>query len=273
MLSNRTGRWSLGAVLLCAALVAASWFLLISPRRADASDLRAKTTQASSQADQLQLQIAQLKADFADLPRRREELRAIKAQLPTKTDMPALVRTFYSQADAAGVELKSITPGVPVIVTEPGVAAPPTAGTGALVSVPISLVVEGDYFEGSLYLKNLQTKITRSFLISGLDASAAAVVPTPTPTPSVTATPTPTVTATPTPTPTPTPSPSATAAVVSVPDLSHMSLTVNGAVFVLLEAPVTLDDVAEQVKAAVKGGGTATGAGGTAAPAGGTSTS
>jgi Tfp pilus assembly protein PilO len=273
MLSNRTGRWSLGAVLLCAALVAASWFLLISPRRADASDLRAKTDQASSQADQLQLQIAQLKADFADLPRRREELRAIKAQLPAKTDMPALIRTFYSQAKSAGVDLKSITPGVPVVVTEPGVAAPPTAGAGSVVSVPVSLVVEGDYFEGSLYLKNLQAKITRSFLIAGLDASPAVVVPTPTPTPAVTATPTPTPAPTATPSPTPTPSPSATTQVVAVPDLSHMSLTVNGAVFVLLDSAVTLDDVAAQVKAAIKGGSAATGAGGTAAAAGGTSTS
>src|SRR4051794_29933603 len=115
MFANRTSRWSIGAVLLCAALLAASWFLLISPRRADATDLRGKTEQADTQASGLQLQIAQLKADFNDLPKRREELKAIKAQLTPSTEMPALIRTFHSMAGRSGVELQSITPGVPTI--------------------------------------------------------------------------------------------------------------------------------------------------------------
>ena len=58
MLTNRTSRWSIGATLLCIALLAASWFLLISPRRADASAVREQVVQSDAQADQLRVDIA-----------------------------------------------------------------------------------------------------------------------------------------------------------------------------------------------------------------------
>lgn len=256
MLANRTSRWSLGAAVLCLALVAASWFLLISPRRAEAVEIHQQTDQASAQAAQLRVQLAQLKVDFADLPKAEAELKAIRRQVPAQAQMPDLVRTLQRMAFRSGVSLDSITPAAPVLVPEPG-QAPAAAGAGSLVSVPMALVVTGDYWEVSLFVKRLQTQMARSFLISSLTGTSApetepapTSIPT-TPLPPTTPTPTGTGTASPTPTPTPTPSASA-----SMPTLDRMSLAINGSVFVLLTGTVTLDEVAKDLQDAARAGTT-----------------
>jgi Tfp pilus assembly protein PilO len=246
MLANRTSRWSIGTALLCILLLAASWFLLISPRRADAADVRGQATTADGQAALLQTQIALLKTQFADLPKQKAELKAITAELPPGADVPALVRTLQSIAAQTGVSLDSISPGGPTVVTATGAAATSVAGAGSLVRLPMDLVVTGEYFETSLFIKNLQSKITRSYLVTGI-AVAPAQEAAATATPSATATPTAQTTATATPASTPTPTAAAPV------DLTTITLTMQGSVFVLLDGTVTLDDVARQAKAAAIG--------------------
>jgi type IV pilus assembly protein PilO len=225
MLASPTSRWSAGAVLLTLLVLVGSWFLLIGPRRADAGTLREQTTSAQSQASALQTQIAQLKSEFADLPKRRAELAAIKAQLPPAADVPALVRNLQDYAAAAGVSLDSIAPGTPVIH---GGAAAGTSGAaqpGQVVEIPIQLAVAGDYFEDALFVKSLQTKLTRAYLISGLTSTtqdAGSVNTTTTSTPAAAATTPPT----------------------------SIALQITGSVFVLLDDTTTLQSVDEQAKAA-----------------------
>jgi Tfp pilus assembly protein PilO len=246
MLANRTSRWSIGTALICVALLAAAWFLLISPRRDDASSVRGQAVQADNQAATLTTQIAELKSEFADLPKRRAELKVIQQQLPPGAELPTFVRDLQSLAADAGVSMDSITPGAPTVLAKTGVAAPVTAGSGSVVSVPMTIVVTGEYFEGSLFLKNLQTKLERSYLVTGLAAAPAVVDPAATATATATATPTSTAS---------TPTASATTAPVN---LDPMTLTVEGSVFVLLDGTSTFDDVAKDAKAAGKTAATAT---------------
>jgi Tfp pilus assembly protein PilO len=249
MLANRTNRWSIGAALLCIVLLTASWFLLISPRRADALDVRGQAAQADSQAAMLQAQIASLKVQFADLPKQKAELKAIKAQLPPGGDVPGFVRDLQTVATQTGVSLDSIIPSTPTVIAPAGAAAPTTSGAGSLVGVPVSIVVTGEYFEVTLFVKYLQTKIARSYLITGLAAAPA---------PEVVATPT----ATPVPTATATAAP--TAAVVTAapaPNLDRVTLSLTGSVFVLLDGTVTLDDVTREAKAAAAAGAAKTSSG------------
>jgi hypothetical protein len=63
--------WIAGTVVLCLALVAAGWFLLVSPQRAEAADLRDQTAAADQRNAQLEVRIAELKEEFAQLPQRR----------------------------------------------------------------------------------------------------------------------------------------------------------------------------------------------------------
>jgi Tfp pilus assembly protein PilO len=264
MLANRTTRWSLGAALLCVLLLALSWFMLISPRRADADSIRGQAAQADLQASQLQVKIAQLKSEFADLPKQRAELATIKAQLPPTADIPAFVRTLQSLAAQTGVSLDALSPGTPAVVSATsaaGTAASGTAGAGSLVSIPVGLTISGDYFEAALFLKNLQTKTQRSYLISSL-----ALTPATAATDSATA-----ATATPTPTPTATGSAGATAVtatptVTATPEsLTNVSVAVNGSLFVLLDGTSTLDQVKKDTKAAAGSTGSGTSATPTAA--------
>ena len=245
MLTSRTSRWSLGTALLCIILLVASWFLLISPRRADASAVRGQVTQADSQAAQLQMQIAQLKAEFAGLPKRRAELTAIKKQLPPKADIPTLVRDLQNLAAQTGVSLDSIAPGAPTVLTATGVAAPTTAAAGSVVGVPMAITVTGDYFEASLFIKYLQTKLPRSYLISGLAVTPADV------TAATTANTAPTATGTATPTVTATTAPAVETATSTGPvGLSVVQLGIEGSIFVLLDGTSTLEDVKKEAEAA-----------------------
>jgi len=253
MLANRTSRWSFAAALLCLVLLAASWFLLISPRRADASDVRAQAAQSDAQADQLKLDIAELKAQFADLPRQKAELAAIKVQLPPKANIPELIRNLREYADESGASLDSMTPGTPALVSATGTAVT-KAGVGSVVTIPLQLTVTGDYFEASLYIKDLQTKLKRSLLISVISVAPAQEE-------ADSSTSAPTVTATTNTGATPTAAATSAASTTAAPiDLSRVTLSVTSSLFVLMDESTTLEDVKRQVRAATLA------AGGTVAP-------
>lgn len=257
MLANRTSRWSIGAALLCVVLLAVSWFLLISPRRADASAVRTQAVQADSQADALQVKLAELKAEFADLPKQKEKLKAIKLQLPPNADIPGFVRQLQSLAAESGVSLDSVTPSAPVVVAA-GATTSTAAGPGTVVSIPMGLVVTGDYFEASLFIKSLQTKISRSYLLTGIGAAPA-------PESAVAVTAEPVVTSTAAPTTAETTAPAVAAAPIN---LDRVTLTLTGGLFVLMDDTTTLDDVAKDAAAAAKAAGkTPATATATAAPA------
>ena len=250
MFVNRTSRWSIGAALICIVLVVACWFLLVSPRRADASTIRGQATQAESQSADLQVQVAQLKTEFADLPKQQLKLDKIRQELPPLASIPTFVRNMQSIALQSGVSLDSITPGTPVVVTSAkagSAAAPGAAGAGALISVPMTIMTSGQYFETSLFIQDLQTKIARTFLVNGLALTPAAAAGSTAPSTTGTSSGTPTAGSSTTATPTTTAAP--------VINLDNVDMTLTGSVFVLLDGTVTLDQVKQ---AAATSGTTAT---------------
>lgn len=239
MLASRTSRWSIGTALLCVVLLAASWFLLISPRRADAADLSQQATSVNAQIGTMQQQLARLREEYAGLAKQKDELKAIQAQLPPDADVASLVRNLQDFAGTAGVTLESITPGTPVVLAADGSTDPSAvAGVGSVISVPLALAVSGQYFENSLYLKYLQTQMTRSVLVTGLSTTPATAAET-TPAPGVTST------------STPTPVPSVTTPVTTADQ--DLSMTVSASVFVLLDGTSSLADVTAEAKKAAVG--------------------
>jgi Tfp pilus assembly protein PilO len=234
MLASRTNRWSAGAVLLSVLVLVAAWFLLVGPKRSEASDLQTQAETAQSQAVTLQTQIAQLKAQFGDLQERRDELAAVKKQLPPDAAIPDLVRDLRSFAADAGVSLDTLTPGAPAYYTQPGAAGAASDGL-QIVRIPLSFAVTGDYFEASLFLKYLQTRLDRAILVTGIalaeGTSAGATTTTDSTSGGSTAT----------------PSPATTAAGSSTTTTdSTKTLTVTAEIFVLPEEETTLADVAAQ---------------------------
>ncbi len=201
MLTNRTTQWVAGTALLCVALLTVTWLFLVSPRRSEATRLREENTSAQNQNDQLEVQIAELRAQFARLPESQAQLADILAQMPPDAGMPRLVRDLDAMAANTGVTLASIAPGSPQTLTTTAEGAPagsaagsataPAAGVGGsgagagtganaagvaestVVSVPVTIVLSGDYFQTVAFLKQLQTQMPRAFLVSSVQMAAS----------------------------------------------------------------------------------------------------
>lgn len=188
MLTSRTARWVAGTTLLCVALLGLSWLFLVSPQRTEAAELRDQNASTQSQNDLLEVKIAQLRAQFAKLPESQAELASILAQMPPDAGMPRLVRDLDAMSKSTGVTLSSVTPGPGQTLTTgtavpgaaaaaPAATAAATAGTAAVdgstvVAIPVTVAVDGDYFQTVAFLKQLQTQMPRAFLVTAVQMSA-----------------------------------------------------------------------------------------------------
>lgn len=182
MLATRNSRWIAGALGVCLLLAVGSWFLLVGPRLDRAAELRDEAAAARAQNDTLQTQIDQLLAQSADLPKKEAELAKINKEFPAVAEVPDLLRSINSLAGTAGVTVNSLSPGSASYAggsaaagTAAGTAATGTAaGTdaNALVSIPVSMAVDGDYFQAAQFVKQLQTSLNRAFLISSVTVTA-----------------------------------------------------------------------------------------------------
>lgn len=188
-----TRKWSALAVLLVAAIFAASWFGLIAPKRSEANGLKADRVEQDATNTRLVQQLEVLKAQAQDLPKQEAFLAQIRRQLPNNPALPALIRSLTQGAAKSGVNLTSLSPALPVAVVSPVVAAAvPTATTSApadssetpaaavpvapaptLYQVPIVVKASGSYFEMEQFLNKIEG-LKRSFLVSGFTLKSAA---------------------------------------------------------------------------------------------------
>lgn len=163
MLATRTSRLTAGVAAACVALLAATWFLLIAPRRADAEAYRVQRVDAVRANDLLRNKVAELRAQAATLPQTKQELAKLRTQLTPTEDLPTLVRTISSLSTKAGVSLRSIKPGVPTALTGPA-----AAGASGVVAVPVTIEASGDYFQAVAFIRALQTDMTRVLLVKSI---------------------------------------------------------------------------------------------------------
>jgi Tfp pilus assembly protein PilO len=185
---DKLKQWVALTLLGVFAVVAGGWFLLVSPKRGEASDLRAKVTSQNDANSQLQLKLAQLKALRKDLPAQQATLAAVSAKIPDNPALPALIRALDSAASTAGVELVSIAPAKPVpFVGGTGSQAAATSGlpnsttapagtstgltTRAPVAIPLQQIgliinVVGGYFQVEQFLDGLES-LTRALKVTG----------------------------------------------------------------------------------------------------------
>jgi len=156
-------------------VLAAGWFLLVSPKRSEAAELRAQAETQQGANAQLRTQLTVLKAQAKDLPKQQAKLAAVAAKIPDNPALPALIRALVTASTSAGVELISVTPGAPTAgapaaaaapVAPPAGAAAPAPGAaaaaapvgvaGQLATIPLSLNVAGGYFQIQTLLANLE---------------------------------------------------------------------------------------------------------------------
>lgn len=172
---NRNTVWVAGTAALALLMLVATYFLLVQPQRASASDLADQTQQVRDSNLAIQERTEQLKAQFATLGDEKQQLAADKASLPSSAELPQLLRQLDGYARTSGVTLTNVTPGTAEAFVADGAAAPATAAsTGAtsasgVLALPLSLQVNGSFAQVELFVKNVQADMKRYYAVSTLD--------------------------------------------------------------------------------------------------------
>jgi Tfp pilus assembly protein PilO len=181
-MSSKMKQWVALTVVGVLAVLAAGWFLLVSPKRTHAAELRDQAaTQVSANAE-LETKLAMLKAQAKDLPKQQAKLAAVAGKIPDNPALPALVRALTTAATSAGVELVSLTPSAPAVVGAAAPAAAPvapaagarpaapraaSAAAGQLAQIPVTLNVVGGYFQVEQFVAALEN-LPRSMRVTAL---------------------------------------------------------------------------------------------------------
>lgn len=194
--------WIGGTVFAALVILAATYFLAVSPMLATASDTRAEVASTQLSNDLLQLKIKKLAADFAKLPEYKADLAAIRVQIPVGADLSGYLRQLDTIAVAHSVTVtavgpspaQTVVPAVPAVA--PAAAAAPTPAPTATVSaapaagasaaaapaanaapvgfaaIPFTLTVVGTYDNALAFLSDLQNATPRLFLVTGLTGTS-----------------------------------------------------------------------------------------------------
>jgi hypothetical protein len=133
---------ALGTIVLVLAVVAAGagWFLVVAPKRSEASKL-----EASIQAKQAQV-ATETRAAAPATAVDAAQLHTLGKALPDEPLMPDVVDQLNHLANLAGVTLDTVTPSAPV------------PGTG-YEAIPLSVVVDGHYFDVERFLNLVRTQV------------------------------------------------------------------------------------------------------------------
>jgi type IV pilus assembly protein PilO len=169
-----TRKWSFLALLLVVAIFAAGWFLLISPKRGEAADLKSQTASQEEANSRLEQKLQVLVAQQEELPRQRARLAQIRTQIPDNPALPALIRDLTSAGRKVGASIDAMSPALPTALA-PAAQVPVASGTeatpaapaaAALYQVPLTLEVSGSYFELEQFVNKLEG-LKRAYLVTG----------------------------------------------------------------------------------------------------------
>ena len=173
---TETRKWTAGAVAVAILILAASWFLLISPKRAEVADLQAQADSQVSANSKLAMEIEVLREQNKDLPEKQAELAVLKTQVPETPELPSYIRELQDLGRQSGVTFTSLTPAAPT-----GLGGTTAAGEAlvpdTLAAINVDMVLTGGYFEIVDFMNELETA-SRYTMVSGYtlgseDAEAA----------------------------------------------------------------------------------------------------
>lgn len=198
-------KWIALTIVAVVVIVAASWFLLISPKRSEAATIRQQADAQISANKVLEGKIALLKSQAKSLPQKQAKLAAVAAKIPDNPALPTLIRALTVAADDAGVELLTMAPSTPVPAVDPARAAaasaaaaaaaakggtgtpvatgtatgavataprvpPAAAGAGTLKSISISITVAGGYFQIEQFFDRIES-LSRAMKVASLSVA------------------------------------------------------------------------------------------------------
>ena len=192
---SRIQQWVAGTVVAVIAIVAAGWFLAISPQKHKVTSLTSQAAAQEQVNSKLRTNLAVLTSQMQDVPSEQADIAKVAQRVPADPDMPNYVRALTAAAQQTGVELVSISPGIPSAVVLPAAAAVPVsapadgasaapskaaAASGAagapaapalapvsLQTISVGLSVQGGYFQIQQFTAALE-KLSRSTVVTSI---------------------------------------------------------------------------------------------------------
>src|SRR4051794_7949773 len=172
---DKMRQWSILTAVGVVAVLAAGWFLLVSPQRSHAAGIRTQVAGQQQATAALQSQVNQLEQQKKGLPAQQRKLAKIATQVPDNPALPALIRQLSAAAQDANVRLVSLAPSTPAIV-----AAAPTAVSGTtagatpatLAQIPLNLQVTGSYFNVESFFHAVE-HLDRSMIVTSFTLAPA----------------------------------------------------------------------------------------------------
>jgi len=136
------------ALVVVGLLVAGAlgYFVLISPKRSEASELTAQIASTDTEIQTRRLALRQSQSPTVEPIKAADLFRVTKA-MPNKSDMPGVLLELNRIARETGIRFESITPA-------------DGADAGGYLRQPIDLVFEGNFYELSDYLYRLRTLVS-----------------------------------------------------------------------------------------------------------------
>ena len=132
----------LGALLVLAAV--ASYFLLISPQRSKATELKKEADATRAEVVRLRQLAAQVQNTE---PIRVADLFRMTKAMPSEVDMPGMILQLNRIARETGIRFDSITPQAP-------------AEANGAQTIPINLMFQGNYFELADFLFRVRSLVS-----------------------------------------------------------------------------------------------------------------
>jgi Tfp pilus assembly protein PilO len=172
-----TRKWTTGAAVLAVLILVATWFLLVSPKRGEATQLQADTAAQLNENSSLETQLSVLREQNKNLPKYQADLAGLYDQVPQTNALPGFVRQLSIAADRSGVTLDVLTPTPAVPLSVDGAAPEPVSPegnlpAGKLAGINVDIAVTGGFFEIQQFANKLEN-LQRYNLVSGLDIGPA----------------------------------------------------------------------------------------------------
>lgn len=147
--------WLIGGAAAIVLLTVASWFLLISPKFAEAADVRTEVEDSQTQLIALRKKIAGLEDQKSRLSAYKATLRANQRALPADSGVPDFLRQLQNAGSATGVKVSGVS------------VAPPAeaVGVSGVWQLPIALTAEGDPDKLGGFLNQLQAVQARAVMV------------------------------------------------------------------------------------------------------------
>lgn len=165
---------TLGMVLLVVVVAAVSWFAVLAPRLATASEIRTQATQVQTANLSLRNQYNQALDQAQEAPQAAAEAQQLFARMPQTAELPTILEQITAAATAAGIDpnaVATLTTGVPVPVP----AAEGSATGINLATMDVGVTAVGTRPQVLAFLDNLQG-LDRSLLVtSTLDSAVPQV--------------------------------------------------------------------------------------------------